>query len=239
MSFMQKIFGNAPTLPQSNPTLPGNIPATPSVATNPNNPAAPIVPEVVKAPVSPLDEFKGMWETDPNVKTPVKEPLFNVDPAKMQQAAKGNNFLSVVTPEIMAAINAGGEGAQAVMLQAMNAMSQKGFGDSAHATTKIVEQALEKQQAKFEAMLPSLMKNQTLSDNLRTANPIFNHPAAAPILDMFKNQVALKNPNATAAELQDMAMKYVVSFAEAANPPKVTAAQKASANETDWSTFLE
>lgn len=245
MSVMDKIFGAfKPAEPAAQPqqqqqVLPGNMPAqdnNPAMANNPTVPASSM--QDPQQPVSPLDEFKDLWQNDPNAKPPVKEPLFNVDPAKLQAAAKNNDFTKVITPEMMQAIAAGGEGAVAATLAAMNSMSQKSFADSAMATTKIVEQALEKQQKKFEEMMPSLIKNQNLSENLRNSNPIFNHPAAAPILDMFKNQVAQKFPNATAAEQQEMAMKYVKSFAEAANPAAPSAQQQAAASETDWTTFL-
>lgn len=242
---MDKIFGAKPNLNpvppavQGQQTAPGNIPAVPAVVANQNNPASPVVPEVPKTPVSPLDEFSPLWQTDLNAKPVVEAPMFNVDPAKMAAAAKGNDFTKAVTPEMLAAIAAGGEGAVKATLEAMNAVAQKGFADSAIATTKIVEQALAKQQDKFEKSLPNLIKNQNLSENLRNSNPIFNHPAAAPILEMFKNQVTQKYPQATAAEQQEMAVKYLTSFAEAANPPKQSAAQKQSAaNEMDWSTFL-
>lgn len=244
MSIMDKIFGAKPVAaPTPAPQVqqqPGNMPESnlnPALSSNPTVPAASMTDPAT--PVNPLDTFKDMFAVDPNAKPVVKEPLFNVDPAKLQAAAKGNDFTKVITPEMMQAIAAGGDGAVAATLSAMNAMAQKSFGDSAMATTKIVEQALEKQQKAFEKMMPSLIKNQNLSDNLRNSNPIFSHPAAAPILDMFKNQVAQKFPNATAAEQQEMAQNYVKAFAEAANPAAPTPAQKAAANETDWGSFLE
>lgn len=248
MSLMQKIFGTAPqvaapgTAPQVQAT-PGNMPAVnvnPAHATNPTAPAA-TVAATEGAPVSPLDAFKSLWETDPNAKPIAPEPgmFANVTPEKLQEAARKNDFSAVATPELLAAINAGGEGATAAMVQMMQGMAQKGFGDSAFATTKIVEQALAKQKEDFMAQLPGLMKNQNVSENLRTANPIFNHPAAAPMLEVMKAQVIQKHPNATAAEIQAMAQDYLVNFAAAATPNTQTAAQKAAAKEFDWSSFAD
>lgn len=241
---MSKLFGTAtPPAPAPAQTAgtPGNIPAVnlnPASATNPLVPAASEV-ATNSAPVSPLDAFKTLWETDPNAKvTPPEPSMFaNVTPEKLQEAARKNDFSKVATPELMAAITAGGEGAAAAMVQMMQGMAQKGFGDSAFATTKIVEQALEAQQKKFTEMLPSLMKNQNVSENLRNSNPIFNHPAAAPMLEVLKAQVLQKHPNATAAELQTMASDYLVSFASAATPVTQTAASKAASFEMDWSSF--
>jgi hypothetical protein len=243
MSIMDKIFGKAPVTPApGTQVLPGNIPAgnpNPAHPANPTAPAATVAATEPAGPVSPLDAFKGLWETDPNAKAPVPTPgMFdNVTPEKLQEAARKNDFSKVATPELLAAINAGGEGATAAMVQMMQGMAQKGFGDSAFATTKIVEQALAAQQEKFMAQLPALMKNQNVSENLRNANPIFNHPAAAPMLEVMKAQVIQKHPNATAAEIQAMAQDYLVNFASAATPVTQTAASKAAAAEMDWSSF--
>lgn len=248
MSIMEKLFGTRPAaVPQpANPVMapvqPGNIPATNAAPAHADNPTVPAdsVKSDTPNPLAGLDQFKDMWApVDPaNAPKPPEAMFAGVTQEGLQTAAKKNDFSKVVTPEMMQAIAGGGDQAVAATLQAMQAMSQKSFADSAFATTKIVEQALAKQQTQFEAMIPGLVKNQTVSDNLRNANPIFNHPAAAPILDMFKNQVLQKYPNATAAEQQEMAMKYITNFAEAATPPKPqSAAQKAAGAEMDWSIF--
>ena len=241
MSIMEKIFGSAkqqPQVQQQQPGTPGNIPAVnnnPAMASNPTVPAASM--EVSNISQSPLDQFKDVWQTDPNAVAP--EAMFaGVTQQSLQTSAKKNDFTKVVTPELMSAIAAGGEGAIQATLQAMNAMTQKGFGDSAFATTKIIEQALEKQQAKFEAMLPNLIKSHNVGESLQASNPIFSHPASAPVLEMFKTQAIQKYPNASAAEIQKMASDYLVAFASVGNPVKPTASQaRELKNATDWSTF--
>lgn len=246
MSIMDKIFGKAPVVaaPGTAQTqaTPGNIPAVNLNPAHPTNPLAPAaaVAATETGPISPLDAFKSMWETDPNAKPVTPEPgmFANVTPEKLQEAARKNDFSKVATPELLAAINAGGEGATAAMVTMMQGMSQKSFGDSAFATTKIVEQALAAQQEKFMAALPGLMKNQNVSENLRNTNPIFNHPAASPMLEVMKSQILQKHPNATAAEVTSMAQDYLLNFAQAATPQIQTAAQKASAAEMDWSSFV-
>ncbi len=234
-----------PVVPAANPNAatPGNIPVTaanPASATNTNVPADSIGTNGEDNPLSQLDQFKTLWETDPNAKAPVDTSIFaKVTPESMQTAAKKNDFSKVATPELMAKINAGGPEATQALMEVMNSMAQKGFGDSAFASTKLIEQALAKQQENFMKALPGIIKSQTVSENLRTSNPVFNHPAAAPILDMFKKQLLVKNPNASASELQDMASSYLESFASAATPQKQTAAQKASASEVNWDDFLQ
>lgn len=246
MNIMQKLFGGNDQVAASTANAqvnPGNIPANNQSASATNNTTVPAasVDAMTTTNASPLDQFKDLWNTDPNAKAVVPESLFgNVTQANLQAAAKNNDFTKVITPEQIASINKGGVDAQNTMIQVMQAMAQKGFGDSAFTTTQIVEQALAKQQAAFEAKLPSLIKSQNVTDNLRTSNPIFTHPAAQPILDMFKNQALQKFPNATATEIQTMANSYLESFATAAQAPKLQAQQVAANNSApDWSSFLE
>lgn len=242
MNIMQKLFGGN-TAPVANAQVnPGNIPVTNVTAANPDNATVPATSTLTtdNGTASPLDQFSTLWQPDANAPKPEASMFANVTQASLQAAAKNNDFTKVLTPEMLAAINKGGADAQNAMLQAMQAMAQKGFGDSAFTTTQIVEQALAKQQQKFTDMLPNLIKSQNVTENLRSSNPIFTHPAASPILDMFKNQALQKFPNATAAEIQTMANSYLESFASAAQAPKIQQQQQAvSAALPDWSSFLE
>lgn len=248
MSVMDKIFGAfggqpAQPAPPNNQqqlmqqSVPGNIPANPTQVASTTNPTAPSTSVDDTSSKSPLDQYTKMWEVDPNAAKKVPEPSIfaNVTPEALAAAAKKNDFTGVLTPEIAEAIKSGGDGANAALIQVMNAMSQKGFADSAFASTKLIEQALEKQQAKFEAMLPSLIKNQTVNESLRSANPIFNHPAASPMLDAMKTKLLEKHPQASAAEITEMAQNYLIDFARAGTPaPKTTA----SKSDVDWDALM-
>lgn len=243
-SAMQKIFGTAPVQQPQQQQLPtpGNIPATnmnPADANNPTVPASSTT--ATNTPAAPLDAFADIWQTpavDP--KAAPQDMFANVTQASLSEAAKKNDFTKVVTPEMMQAIAAGGEGAVQATLAAMNAMAQKNFADSAYTTTQIVKNALEKQKAELTGNIPSMVKAQTVSENLRNSNPIFNHAATAPIMDMFQKQAAVKFPNATASELQAMAQSYLADFVKVAQGPEQVAAQtKTDAATMDWSSFLE
>lgn len=214
---------------------PGNIPVTNANPPMENNTTVPTNSSAAMEPVSPLDKFNKLWENDPKLQPKKPEPMFNVDPAKVAAAAKNNDFLSAIPTELLDKIKAGGEDAMPAMMAAMNMMSQKGFGDSAVATTKIVEDALEKQRVAFEKMLPGLIGKQTVSDTLRKTNPVFNHPAAETVLKSLTEQVALKNPNMPPEQQAELASEYLISLSQAANPKKPDPAE---ASATDWTTFL-
>lgn len=231
-SIMSSLFGQKPT----EQITPGNIPMASSVQTTPGNPTAPVVPET-QTEVSPLDQYKDLWQTDTTKQTTPEAWNKNLTPEAFAAAAKNNDFTKVITPEMQAAISKGGADAQQAVMQMMNAVAQKGFGDSAVATTRIVEQALAKQQERFMSELPNIIKGQTLQDTLRTNNPIFTNPATAPMLQMMTGQVAAKYPNMPAAEQAKLAQQYVLDFANAVNPQKSTQAP-GSKPQDDWSKFM-
>lgn len=228
--------------PAPTPGTPGNMPAAPVVS---NMPGTGVTPNnsVANQPdnttsQSPLDAFKDLFTIDPATSNPANSiPTFNVDQAKLREAAAKNDFSKVIPPELLEKIAAGGAEAQQAMMAAMNAMSQRVYADSAFATTQILEAALKKQAEAIESRLPGLIKNQNLSESLRTENPIFSHPAAAPMLDTLQKQVLQKFPNATVTEQKEMAQKWLLSFAEAASP--VSKVTETAGKGEDWSAFFD
>lgn len=223
---------------QSQQTPPGNIPAGGGVADSNNSTIPQGTDTTGGAVASPLDGFQDFWQPPTN---PVAEqPIFgNVDPKKLMEAASQTDFSKSITPEIQAAIKAGGPEAMQAMVTAMNRMTQTSYANSAMATTKIVEQALAKQQAAFEAKLPQILKQHTLSDTLRSENPLYSNPAVQPLISAMERQIALKHPNATSQELSAMARQYVASLGAVFNPTLATKETNSSGTaEMDWSTFL-
>lgn len=260
MNVLAKLFGNIgggaqqqqpmsqaqainPAIPQQqSPAQPGNIPAqnaNPASATNPTIPAASVTATTeTPAPVG-LDKFNDMWNIPADqLPKPPESAFAGVTPEAIQKVAGNTDFSKVVTPEMMTAISAGGEQAAAAMLQAMNAVAQQTYAQSAGASMKLIETALDKQRTQFQAELPNLIKSQTVTENLRTSNPIFNHPAAAPMLDTLQKQIQLKNPNATAEQIRQQAEEYLVSFAGAAVPQKAQPQQQGGRmQDIDWSNW--
>ena len=259
MSMFSNLFSGSPstgnqpnpTTPvQPNPTTPGNIPAntsntgnvTPGTApngvvppTDPNNPNP-----VIDQSTTPFADFKDLWKNDPvDPNAPAPGVFGNVDPKKFMEAAGKIDFSKVVTAEQLAAINSGGEAATKAFAQAMNSIAQSVYAQSAFATTKIVEQALNKSKESFLAELPQHIKKQTVTDSLRSENPIFSNPAVQPIISALEAQMTVKYPNATAPEITKMAKQYVEALGTSFSPkPVVDPKESTKKGETDWSTFL-
>jgi hypothetical protein len=220
--------------------VPNTVPATtPGTAPNGIVPeggaAAPVTDPSIAA--SPLDEFSTLWDTDPNAKaTPEVTPT--LDSTKLQEVVSRIDFSSAVTPENLAAIQAGGEGAVAATTEAMGAIAQQALMHSIKVSNKLIEQAIAKNSEKMEASIPEMLRAQNLSSNLTDTNPIFNNPAIKPIIEATQAQLLIKHPQATTKQLTEMAQKYVLASFKALNPEKPVDTTGADA-PTDWSTFLE
>jgi hypothetical protein len=230
---------------QAVPTAPAT-PAAASAATNPTVPGqtniltATTSPEGTVAgsePKSPLDQYGKLWDTNPDTKA--NEPFrFNSDPNKLMETAKTVDFRKIVSPDTMTKIQAGGAEAQTAMMDAMNSMTQMVFAQSSHATSKIVEAALQAQETRFNEMLPDLIKRNSSVDNLRTTNPLMADPAMAPMIQALHTQFTNQYPKATVAEINEHVNTYLNGAADritSLRPVKQVANKR---QETNWGNFF-
>lgn len=179
---------------------------------------------------SPLSGFTKLWENDPNKPKPnnVQDvlPKFNTDPAKLAEAVKGMDFAKVVPPEVAAAAM---KGDPAAFAQALNAVTQQAFLQSANATTKIVENAVAQTANKMLTdVLPRMMKEANIANHVNSENPLLSNPAAAPLVDMVRSQVQSKFPSASAAEVHSQVSSYLADFAKLITDSKIGAAPDTS-----------
>lgn len=240
--FMSSLFGNAQTQPTQTTQSPQQTtePAaaadtTPSVSTQ--APAFPGMPITDTAPAaSPLDDFADLWDTptiDPAATTGVN---FNLDPAKLMQLAQSIDFSKqVITPELMATINAGGEGATTALVQAMNTMSQNVFAQNATATTKLIEAAVTKAQQDMGSLIDARIKATGAQNNLLKTNPALKHPAMAPVVGALQATIQKKYPTASSEDIATMTNTYLTKALAAVNP---TVASIEEIETQDWSQFL-
>jgi hypothetical protein len=146
------------------------------------------------------------------------------------------NFSNTVSPEHLAAISQGGEGAQVAFTEAMNAVARQVMTHSTMASNKMLEQAVEKLQAAQAASLPELMRKHTTTNTLTAANPLYSNAAIRPVLEAVQSQLAVKNPTASAAELATMAQNFVKVMSESLNPTVVSTPNSLEAQ--DWDKFM-
>lgn len=223
--------------PTPTPANPGNIPPNvdPNATPAPGSPATPATPAKPAVPDSPLDQFSSLWEpvTNENGDTSTPDTL---DPAKLQELVKSANFTSGLNPESLAAIQAGGEGAVTAFTDSLNTVAQQVLMQATLAANQMQEHKIKTELEKQAATIPDMIRSQSLSNNLKTANPVFSNPAVTPIMEAVQSQLAAKNPNATADELTVMTQDFVSVLGEAFSPkaPSETPASE----DIDWSKFL-
>jgi len=216
---------NNPAVPNANNTLQQVSDPTKQVAGD-------------KTDVSPMDKYNELWQPDKDAK-PDTPFSFNSDPAKLLDTAKTVDFTKIVSPEVMATINKGGPEAQQAMMQAMNNMTQLAFAQSSHAAAKITENALQAQEARFKEMLPNLIKQHTVIDNLKQNNPLMNDPSMAPMIGALQHQFTTKYPQATAEQINQHVNEYLTMAKNKIQGLEPVKVDKSKRNETDWSVFLQ
>jgi len=248
MSIFDKLFGatTAPTPATPAAAAPGNLnpAATQPNSSNPTVPATPTTPNTtdpVSPTASPMDKFNELWQPTA-IDSEANKPLINIDPKALAEAARKTDFAKLIQPELMARVQAGGDDGSAAMMQMLNQVAQGVYAQSAFATSKMVEQAVAKARDQFNSDIPAHVKKLQVADTLRQENPVFNHPAASPILGAVESQLTVKYPNASASEITTMAKQYLEGFANAVQAPAIaaaaaTAAKSKASQETDWTTF--
>lgn len=241
--FQNLFSGNAapaPAAPAPAQPQPGNLPEqmTAGMAADPANPNVPA--NANPAPAEGLDKFNDLWKPVESPAGQQADPMFNVDPKQLMDAARKIDFAKVIQPAQLQAISQGGDAAVQAFAAAMNSVAQTVYAQSAHATSKIVEQAISKSQDNMRSELPQHIKRQSVSESLRAENPALTHPAASPILGALEQQMTQKFPNATSAEISRMAQDYLVSFSKAMQKPEPAQNNSTSSGskDADWSAYL-
>lgn len=229
--FFSSIFGGTSNTTQAAATPPAaaTTPTGTDTSTNADT--------TQKAEPSPGDAFKELWDTS-NIKAP--EPIVApADPAKTMEAVKNLSFTGSIPAELLTQVKAGGEAGADALVQAMDHVSRDVFAKTAMLMQKMQEQALTKAEERFVSQLPQHIKKVNLSDSLQQENPALTNPAFAPLVTSIQSQLALKFPEATAAELRAKTSQYFDELAKAAGGAKAEESKKqAASKETDWSSFL-
>jgi hypothetical protein len=222
--------------PSPAPANPGNLPNSPNIAVNADG--TPVVAALPKEPESPLAEFKGLWETapvDPNA--PAPPAGYKAPTAEQIQAAVGKaDFSKHFTPEQLEAVTNGGEGSQEALIALLNTVGQQSLAQSTMVSSQLSQKAMEAAIAAEVAKMPGMLRSASVSDHMKTANPLFENPAVKPIIDQTRIQLELKFPNASNSEIAKMTEDYILAMG-AEFAPKVTPATPEG--ETDWGDFFD
>lgn len=246
MSILNTIFGTKPAAPATPaqqqgaevPQQQGNIPAAPTVASNPNNPTAPVTPAPTEAENNdPLAGFKNLWDNEPKTGNEGETEPAPLTAEQLQKAMANANFSSGITPEMMQAISAGGDEATQAFQNAMNNVAKQVMVQATLVNNKLTEKAVADAIAKQQALIPDLVRKQATTAHVNDTNPLFSNPAIKPVVEATQSQLLAKFPNATPAEITKMTQDYISAMGKAFMPQQTV--NDNGAGETDWDKFLQ
>lgn len=216
-----------------------NAQPTPPGTDGAPNPANSADPSKGQVEVPALDQYKDLFTmpasgTEP--KNPMAEPLLQYDPAKLQAAAKQANFAANIDPELATKALSGDV---ASFMQVVNQTAQNAFLAATASTANVVEQAVRKNNDRYDSVLPDRVRNVQINQ-AQMKNPALSHPAAAPLVAAMKAQIAAKNPGLSPDKVAEVAEGYFTHLAN--DLAGGTPAQVQSRNgpqEPDYSLFLQ
>lgn len=187
--------------------------------------------------VSTLDKFKDLWQPTQQAEGEAT-PSFAVDQSKLMEAAGKLDFTKVIKPEQLQAISRGGEESMQAFAEAMNAVAQASFANSLSASSKLIERALAAKEEEFASKIPNAIKMHNIDAGL-AADPVFNHPAAKPVVGAIARAMSSKYPDASAADLQKMASELLADIAGKGPKQQAEAQAQSKQNEQfDWDSWL-
>lgn len=165
---------------------------------------------------SPLGNFSNLWQNDPNAKpvaNPLAQPLVKLDPTKLASAVGQMDFTKSVPQDLAAKALSGDTQA---LTNLLNSVVQTAFLQQTTLQAQMLESAIKQNNSNFESVLPDKLKRHQLSQ-IKSENPILEHPAVAPLLDATRAQISQLEPTLTASEVQAKAEEYFLNLTKALN----------------------
>lgn len=184
-------------------------------------------------------KLDGLWENETNADGTPKQPanddgyLPKVDPGKFKEALSKLDFTKNITPEITAAINAGGDGAWPAVQQMLNSSLREVVAMNFSTAQKLFESGIGTAKDRFNKDVDGRVKSVMVDNALTSSNPIMRDPAFTPIVDAIKTQFQTKYPKATPAQIEAGVNNYFNSAVD-----KITASRNKKNEVTEDNTTL-
>lgn len=193
------------------------------------------------ANASPLDRFSSLWQNPNKDGTapvdPFSQPLLNADPAKIAEAARSHDFKQAIPQELLQKA-LGGDATS--MLEIINNVGQQALTVAAQLSTATAEFAGRGVQDRFDKVFPDRFRQQQLG-SIKPKNPVLEHPNAAPLLKMLRNQAAANNPGWTPDQVAQWAEDYLTDFSGQMSPQQQPQQQAGGASNgagQDWDAWV-
>lgn len=198
---------------------------------------------------SPLDGYADLWNTASNnsgeqqqqnnnqdktqnqqTQTPAKtEPRFT--PEKLQAAAKKIDFARNLPPDLIGKAFPNGDAT--AISQIINHIGRTAFVLGGHTAGEISSDGLSGFKTSFEAELPNRIRSHAIHSS-GYKNQAYKHPALKPFVDLTKQQMMQKYPEATPEDIDQHVETYMSGILEAVGKgnPEAQTQQAAAATNT-------
>lgn len=228
--------GTPPTA-AATPTAPP-APAVPDAAAIAAKAAADAAAAAAAKPGSQLDGFKDLWQTPKNDKgepiqfvDPLSQPVLQVDPAKLAEAASKLNFMANIPAENIQKALGGDQQAFAEVIN--NAVRNAVVGISA-SQGQLLQQVVTANNQRLVDSLPTHIKRTQLTQQ-SADNPILEHPSVAPLVEALKLAEFNKNPRANPADVHQKVVDYITGLGKAITDTSTQQQQQSDTKkEVDW-----
>lgn len=196
---------------------------------------------------SPLDKFQDLFDTAPKDQDPNKpqqDPnvFYALDPEKLKEAARRQDFTMIENFEELAQSAIGGDINSLKTL--LNSVTQNAFISAAQLSGDIANRTTSRGLERTKTELPDQFKSFLSQDNLTQVNEAFRHPAMQPMVNAVRQQVQQKYPEASSKEITEMVNQYLTAVSSVFKGEENDPTQRPNPNRpqstegTDFSDFF-
>lgn len=192
-------------------------------------------------PANPLDSFAKIFDNankvddDPN-KAPKGPPKFELDPKILGEVASKLDFTQGINPELMQKATSGDVQS---MVAVMQEVGRNAYRASLEHSSRLSDSYLNGR-FQFEAGNMGNLVKQHMTNNSIASNPALKHPLIKQEVTRLASLMS-KSPeyaDSSPEQLQDMALQYITSLAEAANSTNKSQEPAPNAGLVDWDKLL-
>lgn len=198
-------------------------------------------------PKSPLDTFKDLFHTETKLDeqgNPIPESSDKrLLPLDKDELAKAINDLDFVAgdennAELVQKVT---DGDSSVLPELLNNVVRRATLQQSLVTSELLERMGSTVQDKINSDLPERFRDFS-SQNAMSENPIFQNPAAQPVVNGIRTQIQMKNPDASPKEVNELTNNFLNQFADlvkgGANDGEGSNKSSAGKNAADWGNFF-
>jgi hypothetical protein len=171
---------------------------------------------------NPLDTFSDLFKATPQTEhiPGLDDPFITLDTEAVNGIVSKETFTN--QPDFAVTAQKALQGDVQAFMDVLNGVARGVFQRNATLTAMVADRAAREGVNRLNSQIPNVIRNTQTNAALVELNPVFNHAGAKPIVDMFTQQLQLKNPTMTPQQLAEQTVKYFNSLVPQAPAPQQT-----------------